>query len=257
MTKLRAIALAGFVRPAVRIGCRSQGTSGLVVPEGVRSTNAAQSACVTRARVYGPGMEAHLQAIVTVLSLINPAVCAGIFAQAERGRSDTQRKGDATRAAFSVFVILVTAALVGTRVLEVFGLSLDAFMVAGGIVLSWMGFSMLSARNVGPADAEDTTSASASLAPLVLFAASPGTITGVITLSAAHTIDDIPETALVAATVGAFFLWLVLLLMVRFGHRGSKPGLFSETATRFMGLIVLAMGVQFGLQGLRSFVGTS
>jgi len=40
-------------------------------------------------------------------------------------------------------VILAAAALVGTRVLEMFGMSLDTFSVAGGFVLAWMGFSML------------------------------------------------------------------------------------------------------------------
>lgn len=41
-------------------------------------------------------------------------------------------------------ILLVGMALIGTRLLYLFGVSLDAFMVAGGAVLAWMGFSMLS-----------------------------------------------------------------------------------------------------------------
>lgn len=44
--------------------------------------------------------------------------------------------------------------------------------------------------------------ANPSLTPLILFAASPGTITGVITLSVAHAKSGIPVTALVAVTLG-------------------------------------------------------
>lgn len=200
-------------------------------------------------------MDEHIQAIVTVLSLINPAVCAGIFAHSESGRTHVERRGDATKVALTVFIILVIAALVGTRILQVFGLSLDAFMVAGGIVLAWMGFSMLSPQSAKPTPPEDTKGGYNSLTPLVLFAASPGTITGVITVAAAHTIYGVPETALVAVAVGAFALWLVLLLTIRLGRKAGKSSLWSETITRFMGLIVLAMGVQFGLQGFRSFMG--
>lgn len=200
-------------------------------------------------------MEAHLQAIVTVLSLINPAVCAGIFAHSESGRTQMERRRDATKAAVAVALILVIAAVLGTRILQVFGLSTDAFMVAGGVVLGWMGFSMLSGGPVGLSSPQDAKVGYVSTAPLVLFAASPGTITGVITISAAHTLDGVPETALVAVAVGAVVLWLVLLLTIQWGRKASRPNLFSETASRFMGLIVLAMGIQFGLQGFRSFMG--
>jgi small neutral amino acid transporter SnatA (MarC family) len=40
-------------------------------------------------------------------------------------------------------VILELSALGGAAVLNLFGISLDAFSVAGGGVLVWMGFSML------------------------------------------------------------------------------------------------------------------
>jgi len=88
-------------------------------------------------------MQQHLQAIVTVLSLVNPLICGAMFAQIEAGQARTTQFGDATKAALAVLVILVIAALVGARVLQVFGVSLDAFSVAGGGVLAWIGFTML------------------------------------------------------------------------------------------------------------------
>ena len=95
-------------------------------------------------------MEQQLQAIATVLSLVNPVICGAMFARVEAGQARAARLADATKAALAVLVILVVAALVGARVLQVFGVSLDAFAVAGGGVLSWIGFAMLRA-NPAPA----------------------------------------------------------------------------------------------------------
>ena len=75
-------------------------------------------------------------------------------------------------------VILTLSALVGTQLLHLFGVSLDAFMVAGGGVLAWMGFSMLSGQGSSEAPRDAAPNSAASLTPLILFAASPGTITG-------------------------------------------------------------------------------
>jgi multiple antibiotic resistance protein len=198
-------------------------------------------------------MREHLQAIVTVLSLINPVVCGAMFARVEAGRPRGQQVTDATSAASAILAILVLAALVGTRLLDLFNVSLDAFMVAGGGVLGWMGFSMLSGQ--GSSQPADTSAASPkdSLTPLILFAASPGTITGVITLAAAHTRLNFPITALVAVVVASAVTWLVMLLVARVSRKDSKGGFAQDTITRFMGLIVLSMGVQFALTGLRQF----
>lgn len=91
-------------------------------------------------------LKEQIQAIVTALSLVNPVICGMMFAQAEAGRSLGERWADSTKAALAILVIFVAAALAGTKLLQLFGVSLDAFMVAGGGMLAWMGFSMLSNR---------------------------------------------------------------------------------------------------------------
>jgi len=88
----------------------------------------------------------YLQATITVLSLINPAICIAIFNRSESDRSRSERYRDAAKASLAVATILVISALLRTRILRAFGLSPEAFMVAGGIVLSWMGFAMLRQR---------------------------------------------------------------------------------------------------------------
>jgi multiple antibiotic resistance protein len=198
-------------------------------------------------------MEQQLQAIATILSLVNPVICGAMFARIETGQPRAAVLADATKAALAVLVILVVAALIGARVLQIFGVSLDAFSVAGGGVLAGIGLSMLRADS---APAQDPSKESAgdnrSITPIVLFAASPGTITGVITLAVSHAKLHLPVTALVAVAVAVAVMWIVMTLMAR-GGTPASGGFMRDTATRFMGLIVVAMGVQFALTGIRSF----
>jgi multiple antibiotic resistance protein len=198
-------------------------------------------------------MKEHLQAIITVLSLVNPVICGAMFARIEANSPRAKQLADAAKAAFAIAVILSLAALVGTQLLHLFGVSLDAFMVAGGGVLAWMGFSMLSGQGLSVTSPDASSKSGASLTPLILFAASPGTITGVITLSAAHSGLHVPVTALVAVAVAVVVTWLIMLLGARAEDHAGGNGFARNTMTRFMGLIVLSMGVQFALTGLHKF----
>ena len=176
-------------------------------------------------------------------------ICGAMFAQIEADHTRAARLADATKVAVAVLVILVVAALVGARILQAFGVSLEAFSIAGGGVLAWIGFSMLSGGSPQAQD-QDNTTEKPSFTPVILFAASPGTITGVITLAVAHAKLALPVTALVAVVVAATVMWIV---MVAQGGSRARGGLLHDTVTRFMGLIVLAMGVQFALTGFHDF----
>jgi multiple antibiotic resistance protein len=176
-----------------------------------------------------------------------------MFARIEAGQPRAALLADATKAALAVLAILVVAALVGARVLQVFGVSLDAFAVAGGGVLSWIGFTMLRGNSAPAQDpSKEGADEKRSITPLILFAASPGTITGVITLAIGHAKLHLPVTALVAVAVATAVMWIVMVLMARGGNH-APGGFLRDTATRFMGLIIVAMGVQFALTGVRSF----
>ena len=175
-----------------------------------------------------------------------------MFVKTESGQPGSAQFSDATKVSLAVLTILLLAALVGVRFLHQFGISLDAFKVAGGIVLSWMGFQMLAARHEQSPGSSHAGGESPSLTPLILFAASPGTITGVITIAADHSQFRIPWTAIIAVCVAVAITWSIMVLAANSGGNG-RQGLVRETASRFMGLIVLAMGIQYMLTGLKSF----
>jgi len=199
------------------------------------------------------GLHQMVQAVVTVLAVINPVVCGSIFLTLTPGLAPAQRRAAAVKVALSILVILAASALIGLKVLAVFNISLDVFRIVGGMIIAFMGFDMLRGhQTVGQApDNDGAAAAPNSFAPLIMFAAGPGTITAVVTLAAVHTPDRLPATALVAAVIGAAATLAVLLLAVKLGshlNRGTQA-----VVTRFMGLIVASMGMQFVLTGLKEF----
>src|SRR5262245_52832630 len=108
-------------------------------------------------------MQQHLQAIVTVLSLVNPLICGAMFAQIEADQARTTQFGDATKAALAVLVILVIAALVGARVLQVLGSRSTPFPLLAEAC--WPGSGSLCYAAIQHRSPR-----------VILFAASPGTI---------------------------------------------------------------------------------
>ena len=195
-----------------------------------------------------------VQAIVTVLAVINPVVCGSIFLTLTPKLAPAQRRRKAVSVALSILIILIASALIGLKILSIFNISLDVFRIVGGMIIAYMGFDMLRGRQtVGQATpTDDDAAASDSLAPLIMFAAGPGTITAVVTLAAVHTPDGLPVTAIVAAVVGAGVTFAVLLLAVGMGSRLGHGT--QAMVTRSMGLIVASMGMQFVLTGLKAFL---
>jgi multiple antibiotic resistance protein len=204
---------------------------------------------------FGTTLHQMAQAILTVLAVINPVVCGSIFLTLTPDLESRQKRRAAVHAALSILVILVASALIGLHVLRVFGISLDVFRIVGGVIIAYMGFDMLGGGQKitqAPPSSGVGTDARNSLTPLVMFAAGPGTITAVVTLAAAHTPDGLPLSALAASTVGAVVTLGVLLLASQLGSRISRNT--QAMVTRFMGLIVTAMGMQFVLTGYKAFM---
>jgi len=120
--------------------------------------------------VLQPNFDASLhqmvQAIVTVLAVINPVVCGSIFLTLTPQLLPTQRRRAAVRVAFSILIILLAAALIGLKVLSAFNISIDAFQIVGGMIIAFMGFDMLrGGQTVGQAPPTDDATTSPSLAP--------------------------------------------------------------------------------------------
>ena len=195
-----------------------------------------------------------IQAIITVVAVTNPLGNAPVFGQLVADLPKSSQHAAAARAAIVVLIILAGSALVGEAVLKLFGISLDAFRIAGGVIVATMGFGMLngshSAIQSGP-ETEDSVSESIIVPFAMPLCAGPGAISAVITISLAHGSGGVPFTALVASLVGAIVLYGVLLSTVALEKFVSPSA--QRIFTRFMGLILVAMGFQFVMHGVKDF----
>jgi multiple antibiotic resistance protein len=200
-------------------------------------------------------MNEFLQALVSLLAITNPIVAAPIFLGIVSGMPPDARRRAAGHAGLAVFAILAGSALGGRYALELFGISLDAFRTAGGLVIILVGLEMLRGSPSGiqqdeasPEDPRDRIFVPFAM-PLV---AGPGAITTAITLSVTHPSRlYLPVIALVAAIGCSLVLWATLrLALVR--QRLVTPRV-ERIFTRFMGLILVAIGFQIGMLGIRDF----
>ncbi|NDV61932.1 MarC family protein [Puniceicoccales bacterium CK1056] len=200
-------------------------------------------------------MNDYIQAFVTIVALVNPAICAQMFSECTAGLSKEQRTTAAIKSVVAITIILLLAAVAGISILNIFGISLNAFSCAGGGILVWIGASMIKSAQKEPESlSKDDTRKTFSLAPLILFGASPGTITGVITVSAFHGHQLLPIPAILGVLTTSLVLGMVLLLCAMFSKKTQKPSMAKRMITSYMGVIVIAMGVQFILSGIKAFL---
>jgi multiple antibiotic resistance protein len=170
-----------------------------------------------------PDLHHIVQAIVTVLAVINPVVCGSIFSTLTTKQTLAQRQRAAVKAALSILIILVASAPVGLKVLGIFGISLDVSGCRGddhcihGIRHAKRATYGCSSSAVGGRRGCGGVTCSAH------HAAGPGTITAVVTLAAVHTSDGLALAAIAAAVIGAGVTFVVLLLAIQLGsHLGKK-----------------------------------
>ena len=192
-------------------------------------------------------MEAYLQTALSMLAVINPVVCGIMFVQIRGDQGTTGSALQAVKTMLTVWLILITAALAGHYILGAFGISMDAFKIVGGIILAYIGLQMIS----GPKQNNNESDQSNGLNRLIMFAASPGTITMVITLAAVHDKIGIPVNAIIGTSVAVVITTIIIILMER--AAGKKKASGQTMVSKFMGLIIVAMGVQFLLDGIKDY----
>lgn len=162
----------------------------------------------------------------------------------------------AGRACLYSFLILSAFVLLGRLVLDLFGITLPAFQIAGGLVLFRIAFDMLEGR--GHFTRLDTSSSldatdyrDVALVPLAMpLLSGPGAISTVLVLTARS--HSRVEDLLVVAAAGL----IMLSTYVIFCFAANLLGFFKESGlrllTRLMGLILAALAVQFVVTGIKT-----
>lgn len=195
-----------------------------------------------------------LLAFTSLLAIVNPVSAIPIFVALTGALPAAVRRATLRTATLTATAVLIVFGLLGTWILQFFGVTTDAFRITGGLLFLGIGSDMLAARRsrakTTPLEEEEAEHREGvGIIPLGLpTLAGPGAITTVITLVAQA--RTTVETASVYAAIVAVMAvaWLVLgvapLLLRRFGTVGLN------VLTRIMGLLVMVIGTQFIITGV-------
>lgn len=187
----------------------------------------------------------------SLFTVIDPLAAAPIFVSLTQGGRPAEARAIALRACLVALAVLALFAVSGALVFRLFGITLDAFRIGGGIVFVAIGLPMMTGH--ASREAPEHTKGDPSVVPLgVPLLAGPGAITTVMVLMGqsrglAHAAALLAALVLaLGATFGALALAPVLL------RRLGASGL--ALVTKVMGLIMLVLGVQLVLDGLKPVV---
>jgi multiple antibiotic resistance protein len=199
-------------------------------------------------------LSAYLKILVALLVIVNPLGIIPVFVAMTADHTDRERKAIARIAAQTVGVVLLISALLGERILEVFGISIPSFKVAGGILIMLSAVAMMQAsparEKQTPEEAEEAIAkASIAVVPLgIPLLAGPGAMsTMVIYVSESRAVAHLGVVLLVAIAV-AVVVWIALKIASKVGKYMSVTTV--NVATRIMGLLLAALAVEIFASGI-------
>ncbi|MBK1682575.1 MULTISPECIES: MarC family protein [Rhodoferax] len=206
--------------------------------------------------------KSFLFVFAAILPILNPAATAPIFLGLTEGASPSTRALLARRIARNMFALMVGSMLVGSYVLEFFGISLPIVRVGGGLIVAASAWRLLNANHVSDdsrsALAESYTPEQArrqAFYPLTFpISCGPGSIAAAITVGVALN-DTRLSLSLVRMGGGVLALLtigLLLYLAFRYAQQLLKP--LGEAGSviflRLSAFILLCLGVQIVWDGL-------
>ncbi|MGA8041671.1 MAG: MarC family protein [Terracidiphilus sp.] len=195
-------------------------------------------------------------ALSSIFFLVDPFAAIPSFLAITNNCEAARRKRMARKAATTCFVVLASFALAGQVIFRLFGITLPAFEIAGGLILLLIGLDMLEARRSPTQEASgDTEEAAAKedagIVPLgVPMLAGPGAISSVMVL-----VGPVPTLWhwQMGAILGAIAFTCLVSYWVLAGA-GRVRAFMGETGirilVRIMGLLLVALAMQFFVNGL-------
>ena len=203
------------------------------------------------------GFAAHLLSVfMGFFAIMNPVANTPVFLGLTADDDAATRRRVATRALVASALIIIVFCAAGKFIFTMFGITLPAFRITGGILVGLVGFHMLqggeSSSVQHPSDTDKAQSKKAALdtaiSPLAMpILAGPGTIATAMNYASAGTVTEF------VVTVSAFLVlcvitWLFFVfgerLVTFIGDNGIK------VITRLMGLILAVIGVQMLIGGI-------
>jgi multiple antibiotic resistance protein len=192
-----------------------------------------------------------------IFAVANNFKSLGKFLQISQGLSDVEQIQLSINATLASLVVMLAALFVGESLLNFFGISLDAFRVAGGVILAMLGIDMIHARKAIEEDESYSVSHTYSkVIPSVIIPIAIPLTTGAGTFSTITIFADqvsgndfLYYQLLAAILLQALLIFVVFRYSSKLLHVMGKTGI--SILTRVVGLFTLALGIQFMAIGLK------
>jgi len=202
-------------------------------------------------------LDLFLSAFVTLFVVIDPPGCAPIYAGLTTGATRAQARSMAIRASFIAGIILLIFALFGENLLAALHIELDAFRIAGGIMLFVIALDMVfekrtqrreerAERVKATPEVEDV-----SVFPMAMpMIAGPGSIATMMLLMSRS--EGMQQTLVVLAALLAVLV-LTLLALLAAGPLMKALGKSVESViTRLLGVLLAALAAQYVIDGVKA-----
>ncbi|HUY95385.1 MAG TPA: MarC family protein [Terracidiphilus sp.] len=220
-------------------------------------TNPAQTAATAFHELRSaPWVHFWVLALSSIFFLVDPFAAIGSFLAITEHADAERRKRMARKAALTCFIVLTSFALGGQVIFRMFGITLPAFEVAGGLILLLIGLDMLEAKRSPTQEASGDTEEAASkedagIVPLgIPMLAGPGAISSVMVL-----VGQVPHFW--RWEMGAILASIAITSLVSYwvlAFAGRVRAVLGETGirilVRIMGLLLVALAMQFFVNGL-------
>ncbi len=202
--------------------------------------------------------ETLLKTFVILFVVIEPITLVPIFGALTRGGEPGYRRRMAVKATLIAAGIFVVFALLGEWLLEVLGVSVDAFKIGGGLLLFMVAVDMVFARQSGlrsttvreqdEARYRDDISVFPLAFPLL---AGPGALATLLLLLGDVGGDPLGVAMLLGVAFAVLAIGLVLMLLTTpvmrlLGVTGAN------VISRLLGVVLVALAVQFVVDGIRN-----
>ncbi|GAB3234458.1 YchE family NAAT transporter [Pseudaeromonas pectinilytica] len=197
----------------------------------------------------------YLKFFIGLVAIINPLGLLPVFVSLTSHQSSQERMKTNTTANIAVMVILWVSMFGGQVILDVFGISIASFRIAGGSLITLIAWSMLQGKlgevkHNKEEKGESIAKESIAVVPLALpLMAGPGAISSTIVYSSQfHTPSQLFGLSLVVV-VFSLFSWLVFRAAPLLFRVMGKTGI--NVVTRIMGLIMMSLGIEIMVAGLK------
>jgi multiple antibiotic resistance protein len=206
-------------------------------------------------------LDLFLSAFVTLFVVIDPPGCAPIYAGLVGGATSAQARAMAIRASFIAGIILLVFALFGEHLLAALHIELDAFRIAGGIMLFVIALDMVFEKRTQRREARaEQVKATPEVEDVSVFPmampmiAGPGSIATIMLLmSRSH---GTGQTLVVLAALLSVLVLTLLALLAAKPLMKAMGARVEAVITRLLGVLLAALAAQYVIDGVKAVLAT-